>query len=170
VAVVLLGFTHGQNVQILNYLFGNILTVTSQDFFSIFLLASITLLITFGFWRIFFTIALDEDIAQASGLPVWIFNRLLAILGAATIAISLHIVGILLIGALMVIPVLAAMQWRMGFQKTWILALLISFFSVFLGLIISFYFNLSSSGSIVLCSLVFFLLVTFFPKTQFLNI
>ncbi len=162
--VVLLGLSHGKNVNIINYLFGNIVTVTQTDLASIFLLGIITLVLTKILWRQLFAVSIDEDIAEAVGLPVKKLNRLLAVLGASTIAISMSVVGVLLIGALMVIPTLAAMQFRVGFQQTWKISVIISVLSVLLGLISSFYLNLASGGTIVLFTVGFFLFATFIPS------
>ncbi len=159
--VVLIGLHPGGGVNVANYLFGSILTVSSSDVIQIAIIGLITLAITAFFWSSFFSISLDEDVAQGTGLRVRFFNRMLAVLGAATIAISINVVGVLLIGALMVIPVLAAMQLRMGFRQTWMCSVLISVMSVFFGLILSFLLNTASGATIVLCSIVFFLLAMF---------
>lgn len=162
--VVLLGLSHGKNVNIVNYLFGNIITVTSTDLISIVTLGIITLVVTKLLWRQLFAVSIDEDIAEAVGLPVRTLNRILAVLGASTIAISMSVVGVLLIGALMVIPTLAAMQFRYGFKKTWQVSVGISLLSVILGLTSSYYLNLASGGTIVLFTVFFFLIATYFSN------
>lgn len=155
--VVLLGLQKGKNVNVTNFLFGNILTVTWTDILSISLIGGGAFLVALLLWEKLFAVSVDEDIAEANGLPVKWLNRILAILGAATIAISLNVVGVLLIGALMVIPVLAAMQFKQGFRDTWLIALSFSVFSVIGGLFVSYYANLASGGVIVLGSIVCFL-------------
>lgn len=168
VGVVLLGLSTGKNVNIVNYLFGNILTVTNQNIVSVGLIALISLIATFVFRRQLFAISLDEETAEANGISVKLYNRILAILGAATIAISLNVVGVLLIGAMMVIPVLTAMQFRLGFQKTWVISIIVSIVSVVSGLIISYFWNLASGGTIVLCSIGLFVIATFFSHDRFI--
>ena len=162
VGVVLLGLAHGKNVNVANYLFGNIITVSTADLISVSVIGGIAFFSALLLWRQLFAVSLDEEIAQANGLPVRFLNRALAVLGAATIAISMNVVGVLLIGALMVIPVLGAMQFRRGFKATWYIALVISILSVVSGLIASFYLNLASGGTIVLCTIVCFLLASIF--------
>jgi zinc transport system permease protein len=71
-----------------------------------------------------------------------------------------------LIGALMVIPVITAIQWRGGFGQTILTAIVISLFSVISGLFISYYLGLSSGGTIVIIALVIFLLTCFFTKNR----
>jgi len=162
--VVLLSLAHGHNVNIVNYLFGNILTVTTSDVWNIVILGGVVVVTTLVCWRQFFAISLDEDTARAAGLPVKLLNRVLAILGAATIAIAMNVVGVLLIGALMVIPVLAAMQFKVGFTRTWLMAVIISLVSVALGLGASYALDLASGGSIVLVAILGFILSTFCAK------
>jgi len=62
----------------------------------------------------------------------------------------------------MVIPVLAAMQFRRGFQSTWIISLIISVFSVVGGLLVSYFFHLASGGTIVLATILCFLFASLF--------
>ena len=162
--VVLLGLARGKNVNIVNYLFGNILTVTNADIFSVSVIGGVAFLVALVLWRALFAVSIDEDTAEANGLPVKWLNRILAILGAATIAISMNVVGVLLIGALMVIPVLAAMQFKKGFHTTWVLALCVSTISVTGGLFTSYYYNLASGGTIVLGTIVCFILASIFSK------
>lgn len=164
--VVLLGLARGKNVNIVNYLFGNIITVTNADILSVSIIGGAAFMIALILWRALFAVSIDEDTAEANGLPVKWLNRLLAILGAATIAISMNVVGVLLIGALMVIPVLSAMQFKKGFHTTWILALCVSSISVVGGLFASYYYNLASGGTIVLGTIVCFILASVFSKAN----
>lgn len=165
IGVVLLGLVRGKNVNVVNYLFGNIVTVTNADIVSVGVIGGFAFLIAMILWRALFAVSIDEDTAEANGLPVKWLNRILAMLGAATIAISMNVVGVLLIGALMVIPVLAAMQFKRGFHTTWILSLFVSIFSVIGGLLASYYFNLASGGTIVLATIVCFVLASIFSKS-----
>jgi zinc transport system permease protein len=80
------------------------------------------------------------------------------------VAISIRIVGVLLIGALMVIPVISAMQYSKGFRATLLLSILFSLVSVIVGLFASYYFNLASGGAIVLAALIIFILSLTFVK------
>lgn len=163
--IVLLGLVGGNTEVIEGFLFGDILSVTRSDLVMVTVVGGLAFLITLLFWKAFFAVSVDEDAAQASGLPVKWLNRLLAILGATTIAISMSVIGVLLIGALMIIPVLTAMQFRRGFHTTWILSLAVSVLSVIGGLLIANYFQLESGGTIVLTSIACFILASLFSHT-----
>ena len=73
-----------------------------------------------------------------------------------TVALSIRVVGALLIGALVVIPVVSAIQLGFGFGKTMIMSVIISLVSVIIGIYSSFYLDLPSSATIVVILLMFF--------------
>lgn len=138
------------------YLFGSITTVTRQD---IWLLAALSGSIFFGvtlYWWPLVTLAFNEELAEASGLQVNGFKMGLGILAALTVSLSLKIVGGLLIGALMVIPVLAALQMANSFRSTVVLAVGFAEVSVISGLFFSYYANIPSGSAIVLISIAAF--------------
>ena len=74
------------------------------------------------------------------------------------------IVGILLVSALMVIPVVTALQFHRGFLQTLMLAEIVSIGAVLGGLVLSFYLNTSTGGTIVLLTLFIFGLVMLFKE------
>jgi zinc transport system permease protein len=157
-AAVLLSASSGLNIDLTSLLFGSIATVTAVDVAIIAGLGILVLLLTMILYKEFITIALDEELAAAGGLPVRTLNLLFVILAAVTVSLSLRIVGVLLIGALMIIPVTAAMQFQASFRNTLLLAVGISLFSVIAGLFLSYALGISSGGTIVLIALGIFLL------------
>lgn len=155
-AVMILALSHGLNVNIFTYLFGNIVTVSQEDLWIIGIFGLIVLAITIALFKKLFLVSYDEELAKANGLPVAFLNILLMILAAIAVSLSMRIVGILLMGALMVIPVLTAAQLGRSFSKTAVYAIIISLASVIMGLFASFYLNLPSGGTIAIISLIFF--------------
>jgi zinc transport system permease protein len=101
-------------------------------------------------YRALVAVALDEDGARVSGLPVGTLNVVVAGLAGVTIALSMRIVGILLIAALMVLPVTAAGRLARSVAWTFALSMAIGLGSVFVGLTISYYADLAPGGAIVL--------------------
>ncbi len=158
-ATVLLSLGKGFNANLFNYLFGSIVTVTQTDVYTIFLLAVIVIATLFAFYKELVYITFDEESAQVAGIPTKLINRILIVLAALTISLSIPVVGVLLIAALMVIPVITALQLRKSFAKTILYAEIISLFSVLAGIFISFYLNLSTGGTIVLIMLGIFVVV-----------
>ena len=155
-AVVLISFSRGFNVGLLNYLFGSIVTVTQTDVYVIAGLGAVVATILFLLYKELVYITFDEESAQVSGIPTRLINTVLIVLAALTVSLSIPIVGVLLISALMVIPVVTALQFRQSFVKTIIIAEMVSLFSVLVGIVTSFYLNLSTGGTIVLIALLIF--------------
>lgn len=161
-AVVIMSASGNFNSSVLNYLFGGITTVSEIDA-TVVLVATavVTLFILFFFERLFL-LAFDEEIAASQGLKTAALNLALAIATALVVAVGIRVVGVLLIGALMVIPVLGAMQWGRGFKVTAAVAVGISLLSVIGGIISSYYFDLATGGTIVLFTILMFLISSAF--------
>lgn len=158
-SVVIMSFSHGLNVNLLSYLFGSLTTVTAADVTILLVLAFVVLLFLLFFYRELFLFALDEDLAKVSGVRVRILSGVFMAISAMTVVAALQMVGVLLIGALMVVPVLTAMQWRRGFRITLFLAIGCSLFSVVSGFFLAYFFNLASGGAIVIVAVLLFVLV-----------
>ena len=157
-AVVLISAVRGFNADLFGVLFGSISTVALTDLYLIGILSAGIIALMFAFYKELFFVSFDEELAQASGVNSRAFNLLIVIMAAVAIAISIRIIGILLIGALMVIPVMTAMQFARSFKQTVILSMLFSLSSVIAGLFASFYLNLASGGTIVLISALIFII------------
>ncbi len=164
VAVVIISLARGFNVGLFSFLFGSITTVAPGDLYLIGTLGILVIFMVAVFYKELFFVSSDEELAQVTGINARAFNLMLMILAAITIALSMRIVGILLIGALMVIPVITAMQFSRSFKQTLFLSVLISLISVISGLYLSYFFDLASGGTIVLISLMIFLLGLVFKK------
>ncbi len=158
-ALILLSLARGFNTNLFNYLFGSIVTVTTTDVYVIAILACFVAIILSAFYKELVYITFDEEAARVSGIPTRFINIVLIVLAALTVSLSIPIVGVLLIAALMVIPVVTALQLRTSFSKTILYAEIVSLFSVVAGIITSFYLNLSTGGTIVLVMLVIFVMV-----------
>jgi zinc transport system permease protein len=166
IAIVLIGLGKGFSVDLFSYLFGSITTVQSSDLWVIGFLGCVVLLTVCLLYKEFVSLSFDEEAAQVSGIPVTFLNLLLMILTALTVSIGMRVVGVLLIGALMVIPVVTAMQLRQSFKNTILFSILFSFLSVVSGLFLSYYLNLASGGTIVVFSLILFLFITLFYRSK----
>lgn len=166
VAIVLISVAHGFSVDLFNYLFGSIVTVKQSDVYIILGVGIFVFLAIIAFYKELTYITFDEEAAQVGGIPTRFINILLIILAALTVALAIPIVGILLISALIVIPVVTALQLKKSFLHTIFYAEGISLFSVIAGIISSFYLNLPAGGAIVLIALSIFVLSLFFNKTK----
>jgi zinc transport system permease protein len=148
--VVLVSAAGALNADLFAFLFGSILTVTESDVIVIAGLGLAGLAIVGVLYRSLLAAALDEDAARVAGLPVTALNVVVAALAGVTIAVSMRIVGILLIAALMVLPVTAAGRISWSIRSTMLIAMAIGLASVSAGLSVSYYANLAPGGMIVL--------------------
>ena len=162
-AIVLIGLARGFNVDLFSYLFGSITTVTGTDLFLIIPLGLLVIITVAIFYKQFLSIAFDEEGAKVSGVKVNLLNILLMVLTAIAVSLSIRIIGSLLIGALLVIPVTTASQVAKSFRQSLLLAILFSLSSVIAGLFAGFYLNLPAGGSIVVIALIIFA-VTYLSK------
>ena len=107
--------------------------------------------------RALLAVSIDEEGARVAGLPVPVLNAVISMLAALTIGISMRIVGILLIAALMVLPVIAAQRIAWSLRSTMGLSIVVGLASVLAGLTVSYYGDLPPGGTIVLAATGFFL-------------
>lgn len=158
-AIVLFGLTRGLDTNLLNYLFGSIVTVTTANVYTIAILAAVVGIIFLAFYKKLVFATFDEEAARVSGIPIRLVNTTLILLAALTVSLSIPIVGILLISALIVIPAITALQFRRGMGMTLLYAEIVSLFSVLAGIIASFYLNTPAGGTIVLIMVFIFVAV-----------
>ena len=157
-AIIIVSLGGAFNNSLFSYLFGSILAVNEKDLITMALFGSISLVLLLGFSKELFFIAYDEEVARTSGIKVKMLNYLLVTVVAVIIALSIRVVGTLLIGALMVIPSIAALQYRQGFLKTVLISLFFALFSVAVGMTLSYYYSLPSGATIVMCVIVLFII------------
>jgi zinc transport system permease protein len=148
--VVLVSAAGALNANLFAYLFGSILTVSRSDLLLIAALGLGALLLIGVLMRGLFAVSLDEEGARVAGLPVPWLNGVVAMLAALTVGVSMRIVGILLIAALMVLPVVAAQRVAWSLRSTIGIAIGAGLGSALAGLTISYYADLPPGGTIVL--------------------
>lgn len=156
VAVILIGLAHGFNVDLFSYLFGSIVTVRASDVNLILGLGLVVITIITLLYRQLVYTTFDIDAAHVAGIKTQAVNFILILLASLTVALSIPVLGVLLVSALIVIPVTAALQLKHGFIKTLVLAEAFSISTVIVGILASFYLNVPAGGTIVLLSVIIF--------------
>ena len=164
--VVLISAAGALNANLFTYLFGSILTVSRSDLVTIAVLGFAALALIAVLLRVLLAVALDEEGARVAGLPVPGLNAVISMLAALTIGISMRIVGILLIAALMVLPVIAAQRVAWSLRSTIGLSVVLGLGSVLTGLTTSYYANLPPGGTIVLTAAALFLLAATYETAR----
>ncbi|RKD25485.1 zinc transport system permease protein [Caminicella sporogenes DSM 14501] len=163
-AVVLISLSKSLNVDLFGYLFGSITAVMPADIWVILVLGLFIILIVKFLYKELFYISFDEISAKLAGVPVNYINLLFIVLVASTITLSMRIVGILLVSSLMIIPVATSLQIAKSFKHVIFYSIVFAEISVISGIIISFYLELASGGTIVIISVLILLLVLFIKK------
>lgn len=148
--VVLVSAAGALNADLFSYLFGSILTVTRGDLVLVGVLGLVGLAAIGLAYRALAGVVLDEEGARVAGVPVGLLNVGVSALAGVTIAVSMRIVGILLIAALMVLPVIAASRVAWSMRSTLALSMGIGLASVLVGLTVAYYGDLAPGGAIVL--------------------
>lgn len=161
--LVMLSFTD-VNINLMAYLFGDLLTVTTQElvWIAIGVIAALTVLVFF--WNQLLTITLHQEIAQVEGLNVGRMRLLLMLLIAIVIALSMKVVGMLLITSLMIIPPATVRNFSNSPEKMAFSASLVGCLAVCGGLLASFYLDTPSGPSIVVCAALLFMLSSTFKN------
>lgn len=163
-AVVIISIARSFNAQLYSYLFGNIATVSVQDLYLIGALGLFIVVAAWLFHKALFYIALDETSARLSGVPVKAINLLFIVMVAATITLSMRIVGILLVSSLIVLPVATSLQLAKSFKAAIAWAIGFAQLAIIVGMTLAYYFELASGGTIVLTAVAILLIVLAYKR------
>ena len=154
IGVTATSLSSGSNVDVMNYLFGSILTMTAGD-----VRLAVLLLFVLLYHRIF-AVTFDETFARATGIRANLYNLVLALLTAVTIVIGMRLMGTLLISSLIIFPALSAMRVCRSFLGVTVAAALLSVVCFWIGVVASFLLSTPTGASVVLVDLAAFLLLS----------
>ena len=158
IGLVLIGFLSSIRFDLMGLLFGDILAVTIEDILIIWFGGLIILGILFYIWKSIFASTVNYDLAAAEGMKPDVSNFIFTILLAGVIAISIKMIGALLITGLLLIPAATARSLSSNPRQMVILSILVGIISVILGLFSSLELNTASGPSIIVAALVLFIL------------
>lgn len=155
-AVVLFSRGKGFGVDVSGYLFGSILTLTFADVWLIVGVAALVLAAVGFLYKELYLLSFDEEYARVAGLPAGKINLAFILMVAGTVAVAVRLVGALLVGALMVIPVLTALLVAKSFAQTFKYAVAAGMAVTLAGIVFSYYLGTPSGGTIVIFSVFLF--------------
>ena len=158
VGLVVIGFLTFIRFDIMGLLFGDILAVNTNDIFTIWTGGAIILIVLKLIWKPLFASTVNYELAEAEGLNPDRAKAIFTILMAAVIAISIKMVGLLLITGMLIIPAAMARNISDSPQKMVFYSVIGGLLSVVLGLFSSLEFNTSSGPSIIVAALALFIL------------
>lgn len=148
----------GVRIDLLGYLYGDILSVNSTDILYILIVDVIALAILYTFWQKFLSATVHADLARVEGVPVTLTNWLFIILLALVFAFAIKVVGVLLITALLIVPAAAARRMARSPEAMVLFASLIGAIAVGLGFIASIKLDWPTGPAIVVAAASIFLI------------
>ena len=152
IGVLFIAKTPGYNVNLMSYLFGNVLLVSSSDTIHMFILDVAIIVTVILSYKQFLAMSFDEEFARIRGVNVELFYILLLSMIALTVVLLIQIVGLILIMALLVLPAASAAQFVRSLPKMMLIAILISIGVTFSGLTIAYQPDLPAGATIVVVS------------------
>ena len=162
--LVSLAYMDDVRIDLIGYLFGDILAISATDLIWIYAAGGVALLGLIWIWKPLLSMTIHEDLARVEGLPVdrinWLFLGLIALI----VAIMMKVVGMLLVTALLIIPAATARRFASTPEMMAIIAIIIGCFSVVGGLLGSFYYDTPSGPSIVVAGCLLFILSIVVPQ------
>lgn len=154
------------NADVNSYMFGSILTITNSDLITVICLSVISFLTLFVLYNKLVFITFDEDAAKVTGVKVKIINYIFSLLVAATISVSIRIVGVLVLSSMIALPVAAALQLKKGFKFTLFASMVFSIIDIMSGLTISYYVGCAPGGMTAVVSVFVLCLVILFGRIR----
>jgi ABC-type Mn2+/Zn2+ transport system permease subunit len=148
--VLLMSTIKGYAGDLMSFLFGNVLAVTSSDLLTVAVLSLVVVVALAATYKELLFATFDPLAAQAAGYPVGLLEYGLLVLVALAIAVSIQVVGIILVVAMLVTPAATAQLLTRRFGSLLVLAVVLSMIESVVGLVLSFYGNWASGATIVL--------------------
>ena len=148
--IIITALTKGFNIDVYNYMFGSILTMTTKDVIISVILSAFLIITYIIFYNRLFMITYDEKYAKVCGINVTFYQFLIAFFTAVVVVIGMRMMGTLLISSLIVFPAIIAKKITHSFKGMSIMAVIISILCFIFGLIISSILNLPTGASIVM--------------------
>ena len=143
---------------LISYLFGSILTISNEDVFMMIGVDILLLIFIFIFYNQMLLVSYDKEFSKVRGLNVSFLHTLFLVLTALTIVMSVRAIGLILIIALFTIPPFIAEKFTNSLKGMIILSTVLSAVFMVSGIIISFYYEISATATIILlASLAFFI-------------
>ncbi|HYD64235.1 zinc ABC transporter permease subunit ZnuB [Azospirillum sp.] len=161
--LVAVAFLETLRVDLVGYLFGDILAVTSDDILRIYAGGAVALAGMALLWRRLLAVTVSEDLAQVEGMPVVALRLAFMLLIALVIAVAMKVVGILLITSLLIIPAAAARRFARTPEEMAALAAVIGMGAVVAGMLASLNWDLPGGPSVVVAAAALFLAAQMVP-------
>ncbi len=158
VGILLTALAGGFNADLYGFLFGSILTVGRGEVLACAVLLAALLVFFLYCYRDLLAASFDESFALTRGVAVKRLNAVLIMFTSLAIVLSLKVVGIFLVSALIILPPVTALLLAKTFKQVLVWACSLALVSVWIGVYMSFLFNIPSGATIILINFVFLLI------------
>ena len=166
IGLVTVSFADNVRVDMMSYLFGDLLATGSSDLYWIYGGGALVLATLVWLWKPLLSMSVHAELAQVEGVPVQKLRMILTLLMALVIAVAMKIVGVLLITSLMIIPAATAQRLARTPEQMVFFSALLGIFSVSGGLAASWHFDTPAGPSVVVSSFILFLMTALVRKKQ----
>jgi zinc transport system permease protein len=162
IGIIFISRTPGYNVNLMSYLFGNILMVERGDLWMMVIMDTIVVITVLLFYRQFLALSFDEEFARLRGVPVTFFYLLLLCMVALTVVLLIQVVGLILVIALLTLPAAIAAQYVHSLKRIMVLAAVLGVLFTSAGLAFSYQPDLPAGATIILVAGISYFLSTVF--------
>lgn len=163
VGIIFIYLTPGYAPNLMSFLFGNILAVTSSGIMSLIVLDAVIVVLFATMYRQIMFVAFDREFARSQGVPTKIISYMMAVLIAVTIVLSIKVVGIMLLISLLTIPVAIVSTFTGSYKKISIWAALTASAGNVVGLFFSYKLNIPAGAATIFVLAVALIIVKLLP-------
>ena len=166
IGLVTLSLAQDVRVDLMGYLFGDLLAINEGHVYWLLGSTAITLTLVLCFWNSLLAVTVSPELARIEGRPVLLLDLMLILLLAMTVALAMKVVGILLISALLIMPPAAAHALSKGPRQMAAIASVVGIISVLLGMWASFRWDTPAGPSIVVTAMLLFVVSLTFRRKR----
>ena len=162
--LVTISFIEDARIDLMAFLFGDLLAILPEDLQWILLGGVLVLSLLYYYWPQMIAMTINEELAAVEGVPVAKMRLLLMLMIALVIAVAMKIVGVLLITSLLIIPAASARPLSRSPERMALLASLLGCAAVVIGLLASFEFDTPAGPSVVVAAMMIFMSIYLWPR------
>lgn len=163
--IILTDLTPGYNVDLMSYLFGAILSVSTEDLYAMGTILTLIVLFVLLFYKQLLAMSFDPEFAKLRGINVTLLYFALVLIISLGVVIIIRAVGLILVIALLTLPPYIAEKFTNALWSMMLASTALSALFCFSGLLLSYAFNLSSGACIILVATLTFCLQLIYEKS-----
>lgn len=154
IGIIFVDLTPGYNVDLMSYLFGSIIAISSEDLFYMVLLDIFIIGVVIFFYKEILAVSYDSEFAGLRGVNVKFFYTLILVLSALCVVAAIKAVGLILVIALLTIPTYIAETFATKLSSMMIISSILATIFTISGLVVSYLYDISSGASIIIVAVV----------------